>query len=104
MNYYMYMDTADTFRKHFSHVMVREDGDSLCVAVIWKNVDRPDVGGWGLKKSHRSLANRLAAALATERIHANAEVKTDVNGQTYVSSHPPILGRKLNADLKRLGF
>ena len=31
-------------------------------------------------------------------------VTLDVNGKTYVSAASQVLGRRMNADLKRLGF
>lgn len=104
------MDTTlDTFAKHFSHIETVTNGDgSISVHPIWKGVDRPNVGGYGLKATHRKLASRLAAALACPTVYTarpgHCELKTDINGQTYISAFAPIIGRTLNADLKRLGF
>lgn len=52
----------------------------------------------------RPLANRLAAATEAGVIQSEARVLRDVDDQTYVQSRCAVLGKYLNADLKRLGF
>lgn len=84
------------------------DGPMISVHIIWGGapLDRPDVGGWGLPNTPHGwrLARRLALAIECGRATRNAEIKTDVNGATYVSAEHTISGRTMHADLKRLGF
>lgn len=79
---------------------------SITVHAVWSGVDRPDVGGYALPDTARGhrLAARLVAAMRAGVVYPNPVVKTDVDGQTYVSASATVLGRMMNADLKRLGF
>jgi hypothetical protein len=54
--------------------------------------------------TNRDLAYRLSTATACGRIQSDPEVLTDVEGHTYVGSRCAVMGRYLNADLKRMGF
>lgn len=100
---------------HLSHVEITDNstdpqlvaldmGDGYTVHPIWSGVDRPNVGGWMVKDL--AMARRLeraildGAAFDQNRI----EVLTDVNGQTYVSAPHAVMGKRMNADLKRLGY
>jgi len=92
-------------------VAVAVDGegrDYLRVAVTWTvagaTLDRPSTGGFGLKLSHRALAERLVRAINAQAVFANPAIKRDVNGATYISAASRVLGRMINADLRRLGF
>ena len=38
------------------------------------------------------------------KVYAVKGVQTDVYGKTYLVAHSVVLGRTMNADLKRLGF
>lgn len=77
----------------------------LLVKPIWKGVDRPFVGGWGLPIDARPLAERLKRAIEAGAIHSDARIQTDVDGRTYVeTTQIRIVGRTMNADLKRLGY
>lgn len=88
------------------------DAGYLGVTIYAKPVlglDRAHVFGWSVGKdtpAHRKLAERLKAAiLAGRALQGEALPKTDVNGKTYLSGgSPAVLGRRLNADLRRLGF
>lgn len=101
---------TDTFAKHFDHVEIKTERDSLSgrvsihISPIWKGVDRPDVGGWAVGAQHEKLAARLGDAVTTGKAFGRVEVRTDVNGQTYVSAEHLVIGRHMNADLRRLGF
>lgn len=80
---------------------------SLSVEPTWDapgGLDRPTSGGYGLRITHRALADRLAAAMMAGVVYANPTVAVDVNGATYVASTPTVMGRRLNADLRRLGY
>lgn len=72
------------------------------VSPVWADVDLPANFGW-LVPGER-LARRLEAALRAGATLRNAEVRTNVNGQTYVANEHRVTGRTMNADLRRLGF
>jgi len=103
--------TNATFAKHFERVEIIEtfpcemypQGD-LSVCPIWKGVDRPNVGGWGMLPKHRALATRLFRAIQDGAAFSDVTLKVDVNGKTYINASHLVLGRHMNADLKRLGY
>jgi len=83
------------------------DRDALQVEAVWSGgVDRPNVGGYILDDDAkgRKLAARLQAAMLAQAVYYDAEVAVDVNGRTYVQASTRVLGRKMNADLRRLGY
>ena len=103
--------TNATFAKHFDHVEIVEraardfnDLGGLIVEPIWKGVDRPNVGGWALGLQHRALAERLCRAVRSGAAFGDVTVKVDVNGQSYVNAQHLVMGRHMNADLRRLGY
>lgn len=59
--------------------------DSIAIGVIWKDVDRPDVGGVALRRTDRALAERLRDVIARGDAYENVEIRTDNDGRTYVS-------------------
>jgi hypothetical protein len=86
------------------HVDIRTDPDDghLSVWPVWKGVDRPDSSGWSVKD--RKMAERLKAAILAGKAVTAIGIGTDVSGSTYVMTRSHVLGRMMNADLKRLGF
>jgi hypothetical protein len=70
---------------------------------VWGGVevDIPDTPGYLIRD--RKLAERLAAAIRAGVVFVDPEVKTNVNGKTYVNARSTVLGRMVNADLRRLG-
>jgi hypothetical protein len=101
------------FDAHFKGVVVEHVPDDLHpgnryirVRPVWKGVDRPNVGGWGLLLRHEKLALRLKAAIEAGAVYGKVERLTDVNGKSYINTQLRlrILSRHMNADLKRLGF
>lgn len=80
--------------------------DGITVETTWSGakLDRPNGIAWGLKASHEKLAERLVKAVNAGKAFRNAEVKTDVNGASYVAATMQVFGRTMNRDLKRLGF
>jgi hypothetical protein len=82
--------------------------DHLLVKATWSSktvkLDRTECISFGLKLTHGKLAQRLASAIDAGKIFTNPSIKTDVNGKTYVDARSTVMGRYLNADLKRLGF
>lgn len=81
-----------------------EPGRPGCFYVhpVWARVDRPDTGGYGVRG--RAIADRLAKAIRAGKAITGEAVLVDVNGRTYVDARHHVLGRTLNADLRRLGF
>lgn len=65
-------------------------------------LDRPEVLAFGLV--NRKTAERLVAAIEAGAVFHNAEVRTDVNGRTYLQATSRVLARVASADLRRLGF
>lgn len=86
-------------------VEIVEDETGIIISPIWKGVDRPNVGGWGLLRTDRPMAERLKKAIEDGAIHRDARIEKDVDGRTYVTSTEIfVLGRTMDADLKRLGY
>jgi hypothetical protein len=86
------------------NVTVTTDVDGVTVKVTTPMTDREDVYAWALPSKGRALASRLARAVQAGAVLKNPVVKTDVNGKTYVSAESQVMGRHMNADLKRLGY
>jgi hypothetical protein len=80
----------------------RRPSIGFTVRPYWTNVDRPEGVGYAVKDMRTAV--RVRDAMAAGVVFADAEIKTDVNGKTYASARSAILGRTLNADLRRLGF
>lgn len=76
---------------------------SVIVWPVWSNVDRPIGHGMSFGKN-KALAARYIAAVMAGKVFSNASIGTDVNGKTYAVAKCNVMGRYLNADLKRLGF
>jgi len=72
------------------------------VSTTWSNVDRPE--GTGYIVGNPRLAERLRNAIIAGVVFADPEIKIDKAGKTYVSARSTVLGRMINADLRRLGF
>lgn len=85
-------------------VEIRNHETYWLVAPIWQGVDRPYVGGYSTGKNYR-LAERLAAFMKSGNAWiGQPEVRTDVDGKSYVNASLRINTRRLNAELKRFGF
>lgn len=80
----------------------RENEICVTVKVAGIEVDRPEQVGYVV--TSESLAQRLSAAITAGAVFHDPEVRTDVNGRTYVVSKSRVLARMMSADLKRLGF
>lgn len=106
-------ESVALFVKHFSHVNVQvvEDEDlkalgiqkHISVQPVWRGVDRPIVCGWSVGTDW-CLANRLKKAVESGAVFCMLEFLTDKHGETYIGATDLILGRRMNADLKRLGY
>lgn len=83
----------------------REDNPKhFVVSPDWSatGVDRPISGGAVV--TSRKLAERLARAIEDGVAYPYEGIKTDVNGQTYVSAGYNVMAKRMNADLTRLGY
>jgi hypothetical protein len=90
-------------RVNVSHVpTTKEMRGYWSVSTVWAGVDRAVADSTGC--STLTLANRLKAAIEAGVALGPAEVRTDVNGKTYVEATHKFFARRLNSDLKRLGF
>jgi len=76
---------------------------SVIVWPVWSNVDRPLGFGMSCGKN-KALAARYIAAVMAGKVFPEASIGTDVNGKTYAVATCKVMGRYLNADLKKLGF
>lgn len=78
--------------------------DTYDVLTTWSgpNLDRTDGIGFGLR--NRATAMRLRMAINAGAVFTDPVLKTDVEGNTYVSAGCRVMARYANADLKRLGF
>jgi len=73
------------------------------VETTWSGADRTD--GYGIScADNLRLANRLKAAITAGVVFTNPVIKTDINRKTYVTHDINVSGRRLDADLIRLGF
>lgn len=88
------------------HVEVEPDTYGWAVHPVWAiddgELDRPNTGGWVVGR--RDLVDRLVAALMAGVVCEDPHVEVDVDGNTYVATTRRVLGRRMNADLRRLGF
>lgn len=83
---------------------------SLTVRVSWQpqdGLDRLNCYAWGLgddTPNHRRLAARLIAAINDGAVIEPSDPYVDVDGNQGWHSRATILGRTMNADLRRLGY
>lgn len=86
--------------------------DGITVWFHWKGtegevIDRPECGGISVGKPSpkaEMLARRVSAALRAQKLFGPAELATDIFGKTYVRADCRVIGRRLNADLIKIGF
>ena len=74
------------------------------VRTVGLGTDRDYLLGWGLGPNHGMLAARLRRAILAGKVFGPGEIRTDIHGKTYVCATSRVLGRTLNADLRRMGF
>lgn len=83
------------------------DGEDSIVVEVFANhsgLDRPQIHAWGLSPKHMALARRLERAILDGVVLSEYKVGRDVNGKTYCCPSCCVLGRRMNADLARLGY
>jgi hypothetical protein len=79
-----------------------EEERGFVVTPVYTGVDRPR--SYSVLATKLAEANRLKAAILAGAVFPVRGVLTDMNGQTYVDFDHNVMGRHLNADLKKLGF
>jgi hypothetical protein len=79
---------------------------TVCVETHWNDVDRPFTHGFLFDDTlhGRKLAERLITAIRAGVVFVRPTVRTDKYGQTYVEATSMVLGKRANADLRRLGY
>ena len=81
---------------------VRDGSFTVWATYPHAGTDRVTGQGWSVLSE--GLADRLAAALEAGAVLVNPTIKTDTNGNTYVSASTQVLGRYLNDTLRHLGY
>lgn len=79
---------------------------SIVVRPFYRGVDRPEGVGIDLNDTpaHWALARRLQRAINAGVASPISGIGTDCTGKTYARTTLNVMGKYLNADLKRLGF
>lgn len=63
-----------------------------------------DPQGTGYSVRTKREAERLSAAIEAGVVFTDAKVRRNVYGETYVSARSHVMGKYLNADLRKLGY
>jgi hypothetical protein len=83
-------------------VKISAEPRGLVVTPVHRGVDRAE--SYSIMVNRESLANRLKAGILAGVVFPVTGTGTDVNGQTYAEFTHNVLARRLNADLRKLGF
>jgi len=80
--------------------------EGILVRVTFPNagVDRPESIGVLVGIKQHKLVKRLVKAINDGVAFTDAKIQTSISGKTYVAGNLQVVGRRLNADLKRLGY
>lgn len=82
-----------------------EAAGTLTITPIYAGVDETRGIGMVLRYGRDTkLGQRLVAAIKAGATHAPTGVGTNIYGRTYAKTAVNVMGRTLNADLRRLGF
>lgn len=87
---------------HLKEVVIEDGADGLAVYQVWAGVDRPHTCSVGV--TTRAMGERLARAMRAGVAYPASGVRQDIFGKTYVATEMNVVGRRLGADLKRLGY
>lgn len=97
------MNTLD--RENIRATLTQEAGRFLVEAhAVGLPVDRTHLLGWTVPLEKPKLATRLKRAIESGAVFYDWSIRTDVHGKTYVQASARVMGRHMNADLRRLGF
>ena len=67
-------------------------------------LDRPALYGFGVAKTQRRNAERLARAIEAGRVFHDLRIARDITGKTYLAAHSRVMARYLPSDLRAIGF
>ena len=81
-----------------------KDGIHVDAFAVDSNVDRPHLAGWLLGSKNGRLASRLAIACEAGAAVEILAVTSDRYGNTLHVKRNHVIGRRMNADLTRLGY
>lgn len=89
-----------------ARVDMETDEYGLCVRPWWLMSDGTEASGhaYGLPTTHKALADRLRRAMLAGVVFYNVQERVRQDGSHYVIDSSHVLGRIMNADLRRLGF
>lgn len=65
------------------------------------HIDRPHTYSITLPLA---VAKRFVRAVNDQKVFANPELAHDIYGKSYVRANSLVMGRRANADLKKLGY
>lgn len=85
-------------------ILVNSNGLTVETRTLGLGLDRVRLLGFGLRPGKTALALRLKAAILAGRVFGPGTIHVDVNGRTYLHADACVMGRTMNADLKKLGF
>jgi hypothetical protein len=77
-------------------------GRYFVVTPVWKDVGSLEGSGWATRD--RRLAERMRNAVKDGAATKDHEIRTDVNGRTYVSYTTTVWWKRANSDLRKLGY
>lgn len=72
----------------------------FCVGPVWEGVDRPYTGGTHVAEKYLA---RVKVAILSGLATPNARIATDIAGKTYVACDHVLIGKYINACLKKIG-
>ena len=84
-------------------ITTEANGSIIVQAYTTLDLDRKELLGWSAGKN-AALAKRLVRAIEAGKALTSKGVGTDAYGNTYLITEARVMGRYMNADLKRLGF
>jgi hypothetical protein len=81
-----------------------DDPSLLTVKAFARGIrlDRPEVHAWTVRDE--TLARRMVRAIKARKVLTPVKIATDINDRTYLQTNCCVVGRTMNADLRRLGF
>lgn len=87
-------------------ILTEENSYIVETRVIGYGTDRVRLMGFGLPRTPKGmkLAFRLRDAILAGKVFGPGTILHDANNHSYMQASACIMGRTMNADLKRLGF
>lgn len=99
------MTTTNTPIPDFTKIVLSDDPKYMTVWFSWKlsegYLDRPISYGMSCLPRH---VPRLTRAFLEGKLFPYPELVFDINGQWYIAGDCAVYGKRINADLTRLGY